>query len=338
MHIKEFLAKHPSLCYCFILLICLITAPFTACTQTPVQPSQRETPSLSSPLDSTRSYTIEQRLTLSNLGPSSPEKQNLWVALIRDIPPYQSVQLKEIHPQKYQLVTDEYGNEYAEFDLSDHPPSTKISVTIEYQVTVHGQRFDLGSCQGEMPGEYTQPELHIESANPQVMALSKELSEGASNACEQMRAFYNYVGDELVYTYNHNDWGAQATLGEMGADCTEYTSLMMALSRAAGIPARYYEGILYLENTEERTAQTEHAWLDVYFPDVGWVPVDPTLGRSLSRRDTHFAQYTPDHIIITTGRNPSTLRGSSYWSHLYWPGNSTKIIIEDATWSIIPIK
>jgi transglutaminase-like putative cysteine protease len=170
------------------------------------------------------------------------------------------------------------------------------------------------------------------------MTLSQELSTGARNPCEQVRAFYDYVGDELVYTYNRNDWGAQAALGDMGADCTEYTSLMMALSRAAGIPARYYEGLLYLKNKEEGIAQTEHAWLDVYLPGTGWVPMDPTLGRLPIYREFHFAQHTPDHIIITTGRNPSTLRGSSYWSHLYWPGDSTQIIIEDAKWSIKPVK
>jgi transglutaminase-like putative cysteine protease len=260
------------------------------------------------------------------------------VALIRDVSPYQSAQLRRIYPEKYQLVTDEYGNRYAEFDLTDHPPGKAITVALEYEVIVYGQRFDLGNCQGEMPGEYTQPELRIESANPQIIALAEELSRGTHNACEQVRAFYDHVGDELVYSHNRNDWGAQATFGEMGADCTEFTSLMMALSRAAGIPARYYEGLLYLNNKGEGLAQTEHAWLDVYLPGEGWVTVDPTLGRSRLHRETHYAQYTPDHIIITTGRNPSTLRGSSYWSHLYWPGDSARIIIEDATWSIERIK
>jgi transglutaminase-like putative cysteine protease len=120
----------------------------------------------------------------------------------------------------------------------------------------------------------------------------------------------------------------------MGADCTEYASLVIALSRAKDIPARYYEGLLYLEDKEENIAQTEHAWLDVYFPEVGWVGMDPTLGRWPSNRDMYFAHYTPDHIIVTMGRNPSTLRGASYWSHLYWPGDSTTIQVTDSEWTI----
>jgi hypothetical protein len=45
----------------------------------------------------------------------------------------------------------------------------------------------------------------------------------------------------------------------------------------------------------------------------------------------------PNHIIVTRGRNPSTLRGGNYWTHLYWPGNSTSIHIKDFSWDIRPV-
>jgi transglutaminase-like putative cysteine protease len=273
-----------------------------------------------------------------NYGPGQPDKQNLWVALIRDIPPYQELDYRKISPADYKLVVDEYGNEYAEFDLSDHPAGTDIVVEIEYHVRVNELSYEIGTCEGSMIQGFTEPELRIESANPQIISIYKDLSRGAGNVCEQVRRFYEFVADELVYSYNRNDWGAQAALGPMGADCTEYSSLMIALSRAAGIPARYFEGLLYLENDLSALAQTEHAWLDVYLPGVGWVAADPTLGRSASSRDKFFAHYTPEHIIITMGRNPSTLRGSSYWSHLYWPGDSTKIQIKEADWQITPLE
>jgi transglutaminase-like putative cysteine protease len=124
----------------------------------------------------------------------------------------------------------------------------------------------------------------------------------------------------------------------MGADCTEYASLLIALSRAEGIPARYFEGLLYLEEKTESLARQEHAWADVYLPGIGWVAMDPTLGRSAIDRETYFAHYTPDHIIVTQGANPSVLRGSSYWTHLYWPGNSTRIRVDAGQWEIKPLE
>jgi len=282
---------------------------------------------------SQRTYQVQEHLTLVNEGSAPPEKQNLWVALIRDVPPYQKVASVQISPANYKTITDEYGNQYAEFDFSDHPAGTTKTVDITYQVTVYELKYDLSICKGELINSFTQPELHIESANPQIINLASALARGKKTPCEQVRAFYNYIGDNLVYTYNGKNWGAQAALGSMGADCTEYASLLVALSRSQQIPARYYEGLLFLDTETKTKAQLEHAWSDTYFPGIGWTAMDPTLGRALGDRDTYFAHYTPDHIIVTVGANPSTLRGGSYWTHLYWPGNSTMIRVQ-AGWKI----
>ncbi len=281
-----------------------------------------------------REYAIRQYFTIVNEGPGQPEKQNIWVALIRDFLPYQEVQSMQISPKDFELVIDEYGNQYAEFDFSRHPAGTTKTVQIDYQIVVYELAYNLSQCEGEMPNDFLEPELHIESANPQIKALASELSHGKSTVCQQVRAFYDYIGNKLVYSYNGKNWGAQATLGFMGADCTEYTSLMVALSRSQRIPARYFEGLLYLNNETDPIAKVEHAWPDIYMPGVGWVPMDPTLGRSSLNRETYFAHYTPDHIMVTLGPNPSTLRGSNYWTHLYWPGNSTKIRVEMKDWEI----
>jgi transglutaminase-like putative cysteine protease len=281
-----------------------------------------------------REYVVHQQLTLFNEGPGQPEKQNIWVALIRDFPPYQEVRSMVISPKDYELVIDEYGNQYAEFDFSSHSAGTTKTVKIDYQVSVNELAYDLSVCEGELLEDFIQPELHIESANPQIVALAAKLSRGKGTVCQQVRAFYDYIGNELVYTYNGKNWGAQAALGVMGADCTEYTSLLVALSRAQGIPARYFEGLLYLDKETESMARVEHAWPDVYMPGVGWVSLDPTLGRSPVSREKYFTHYTPEHIIITMGPNPSTLRGSNYWTHIYWPGDSTKIHVKAEEWEI----
>jgi transglutaminase-like putative cysteine protease len=284
-----------------------------------------------------REYIVHQQLALVNEGSGQPEKQNIWVALIRDFPPYQEVPSMEISPKEYELVVDEYSNHYAEFDFSRQPAGTTQTVEIDYRVVVNELAYDLSACQGELLDDFIQPELHIESANPQIMALASALVRDKNTICQQVRAFYDYIGNELVYTSNGENWGAQAALGPMGADCTEYTSLLVALSRAQDIPARYFEGLLYLDTGTTAIAKTEHAWPDVFLPSVGWTALDPTLGRTLVNRETYFAHYTPDHIIVTMGASPSVLRGSSYWTHLYWPGDSTKIQV-NGTWKIEPVE
>ena len=279
-------------------------------------------------------YKIVERLTVANEGPGEPSKQNIWMALIRDVYPYQEVLSMQITPADYQINIDEYGNRYAEFDFSDMPAGTSIPIELKYSVKVNELGYDLSKCEGALPEAFTQPELHIESNNVQIISLAEELAEGRGSACEQVRVFYDHVGDNLVYSYNGGDWGAQAALGEMGADCTEYADLMIALNRASGIPARYFEGLYFAGDQANPQARTEHAWMDVYLPGVGWTAMDPTLGRSSQNREEYFAHYQPNHIIVTQGRNPSTLRGASYWTYIYWPGESTEIKIEDFLWEI----
>jgi transglutaminase-like putative cysteine protease len=321
------------------LLVLLLAVALGACQG---QPGSTPTPSAaggepsSPPILRSVDYEVREILTLVNRGPGQPSKQNIWLALIRDLPPYQTVRSMEINPDRYQLIVDEYGNRYAEFDLSDMPPGATIQIQLAYTVSVHEPVYDLTECTGDMPDEFTQPELHVESNNVQIVELSQELVGGKSTACEQVRSIYDYIGNNLVYSFNGADWGAQAALGEMGADCTEYASLMMALTRAAGIPARYLEGLWAGGDLGVDGARTEHAWLEVYLPGVGWTPMDPTLGRSSIGRDDYFAHLPPDHIIVTVGRNPSTLRGASYWTHLYWPGKSTEIRVEGFDWVVTP--
>ena len=322
---------------CSYLLFCVLTA-----CQSSTRSNSNTNPILNGSsafsIIESKEYVVQEIFLITNYGPGTPSKHNLWVALISDLAPYQEVIERSISPNEYQVFSDEYGNQIAEFDLVGLPPGKSLEVEIDYRVKVNRLTYDLSHCEGDLPTFFTQSEYHIESNNPQILALSEELSKGARTACDQARAFYDYIGDHLVYTFNGRNWGAQAALGEMGADCSEYASLMIALSRAAGIPARYLEGALYLDEPIDEMAKIEHAWLEIYLPGTGWTPMDPTLGRSLVFRDDYFARYTPDHIIVTRGRNPSALRGASYFSHIYWPGDSTVIKIDDFHWTISPIE
>jgi transglutaminase-like putative cysteine protease len=219
-------------------------------------------------LDSVR-YAVTERLVVANDGPGAPAKQNLWVALIGSVAPYQEVHAMEIAPSGFRLFADEQGNRYAEFDLSGMPASSRAVIEIRYEVTVNELAYDLTSCTGPVPQEWIEPELHIESNNGQIRDLAAELSQGLPDGCQQLRAFYDHIGNTLTYTYNGEQWGAQAALGPMGADCTEYAALMAALSRAVGLPARYLEGVAYL--TDENASLGPVSYTHLTLPTTPYV-------------------------------------------------------------------
>lgn len=82
--------------------------------------------------------------------------------------------------------------------------------------------------------------------------------------------------------------------------CDYYATAMVVLARAAGVPARlvtgYASGAYNLNS--ERFVVTEadaHSWVEVYFPNIGWVPFEPTAGNPpLERTGRASSAITPE--------------------------------------------
>jgi hypothetical protein len=67
--------------------------------------------------------------------------------------------------------------------------------------------------------------------------------------------------------------------------CEHFASTMAILLRKEGIPTRLAEGFLpgqidVAAGTETISTGAAHAWVEVYFPGIGWYPFDPTGGRA----------------------------------------------------------
>ncbi len=58
--------------------------------------------------------------------------------------------------------------------------------------------------------------------------------------------------------------------------CQDFTHLMIGLARALKIPARYVSGYLHPDRQRLRGYTQTHAWVEIFFPSVGWIGVDPT--------------------------------------------------------------
>jgi hypothetical protein len=66
--------------------------------------------------------------------------------------------------------------------------------------------------------------------------------------------------------------------------CDYYATTMAVLARAAGLPARlvvgYVGGTYDADNVRYLVTEADaHAWVEVYFPEYGWVEFEPTAGR-----------------------------------------------------------
>jgi transglutaminase-like putative cysteine protease len=64
--------------------------------------------------------------------------------------------------------------------------------------------------------------------------------------------------------------------------CQYYATTMVMMLRSLEVPARYVQGYLpgnlADDGRREVTAAAAHAWVEVYFPGIGWFKFDPTPG------------------------------------------------------------
>ena len=76
--------------------------------------------------------------------------------------------------------------------------------------------------------------------------------------------------------------GALKALAEKKGVCMEYSDLLLTILRAQGIAARAGLGNVLTRFVDNNYTNVGHQWVEVYFPNQGWVIVDPTLSDKTS--------------------------------------------------------
>nr|WP_255216357.1 transglutaminase-like domain-containing protein [Pseudenhygromyxa sp. WMMC2535] len=71
---------------------------------------------------------------------------------------------------------------------------------------------------------------------------------------------------------------ASEVLQNAAGDCTEHAVLVVALMRAAGIPARAVDGIVLAADRSGQGVAGYHAWAEIWVGE--WIGVDATVGET----------------------------------------------------------
>lgn len=107
---------------------------------------------------------------------------------------------------------------------------------------------------------------------------------------ERATAIRSYLADNFSYTLEVETPPADRDFVtyflESGEGyCTYFATALTVLLRSAGIPARYVEGFLVPRSVtspmRELTGENGHAWTEVWFDGLGWVPLDATPSAAL---------------------------------------------------------
>ncbi|WP_077620406.1 DUF4129 domain-containing transglutaminase family protein [Bacillus sinesaloumensis] len=127
-----------------------------------------------------------------------------------------------------------------------------------------------------------------------VKELAVDITITKTNRYDKVKAVENYFqANGFVYdTENaaipeaNQDYVDQFLFETKAGYCDNYSTSMVVLLRSLDIPARWVKGYTEGErldlSTYEITNNNAHSWVEVYFPEFGWVPFEPTKGYSNS--------------------------------------------------------
>jgi transglutaminase-like putative cysteine protease len=150
---------------------------------------------------------------------------------------------------------------------------------------VDAQKLAAGPADGDLD-QYLRPEPFIESDDADIRAAAVEAVGSAVGTRARAEAMTRFVSSIVQKKPTVSLPSAREVLRTRIGDCNEHTALFVAMSRAAGIPARIAVGLAYV-----RGAFYYHAWPEVYIdegPSRGfWLPVDPTFNQ-FPADATHF--------------------------------------------------
>lgn len=276
-------------------------------------------------------------------------------------------------PADIEDVTDSYGNSFKKVTWNRLKQDASINMQFETRVK---SALSAMTSKADFPltglaakeKVFLKSTAMVQSGDSDIIELSKTLAGGAATEFEAVSSIMNFIADNIKYTYNPVQYDARYTLANRSGNCQNFAHLSMALLRAAGIPARIVGGISLKEQwkvpiDEERSVvqgmgQGGHAWMEIYFPDLGWLSYDPQQSRQFTSsrhiKQTHgldstdindtwsAAPYLPAYsesidAKFHEDRIDVKLKGSDADPRPYLVSNSVKLAQSEPSGDVVPV-
>lgn len=120
-----------------------------------------------------------------------------------------------------------------------------------------------------------------------VKSLAESITSTKTNTYDKVKAIEQYLATKYPYTLKPNstptnrDFVDYFLFDLKEGYCTYFATAMTMMVRSIGVPARYVEGYILpptakSNKTFEVTNEQAHAWVEVYFEGIGWIPFEPT--------------------------------------------------------------
>ncbi|MGZ6248467.1 MAG: transglutaminase-like domain-containing protein [Syntrophales bacterium] len=143
--------------------------------------------------------------------------------------------------------------------------------------------FPLAAVKPELM-DYLKATEQVQSNNPRIRELASQLTSNVKTEFDAVQRVIAWVVDHVHYVTPPARYDAVYSLGSGKGKCQNFSHLTAALLRAVGIPVRIVNGVTFNQpfniawqkgTLTFKMGQGRHSWVEVWFPELGWVPFDP---------------------------------------------------------------
>jgi len=214
------------------------------------------------------------------------------------------------HPETIVKTEEKYGNKYATL-FRDGAPQKTATLSLKNTISVQPQKtqvnpklklsdYDKTNSEYQL---YIKPDNYLNSELPEIKEIVEKIVGQENNISVISRKLYDYVIEHLGYDQiKLGLYSAKEALTLPGVDCGGFSSLLGALYKHVGIPARIVSGFWAGYDKNKM-----HAWLEFLTPDNKWVPVDPAndyLARQYrTKKLGGFGEIGSDRIVMSIGQD-----------------------------------
>ncbi len=274
-------------------------------------------------------YSVSYVTTINNRG-FNPTDVRLYLPEPSEWEAQQDLEITMIEPEPTGREADPTnGNEILYWKLGREPISGEsLEFTLAFDFTAYETKTyinpeEIQPYLEDSPEylKYSQPEKYIESDDPLIIELASTIGDGEINPYILAGKFYDYIIENVRYELLQQGLnGAKFVLENKVGECGDYSALFIALCRASGIPARSIVGYWAISGNNQT-----HVWAEFYLENIGWIPVDVTIGQSeTSSREYYFGNMDNQRVILSKGFNSPLVPTA--------PGNFNASILQCPFW------
>ncbi|HEX7344109.1 MAG TPA: transglutaminase domain-containing protein, partial [bacterium] len=276
-----------------------------------------------------KTQRVEFTHELRNYGPGSVQTLDAYIAVPQDLPNQHLLREPVFSPLPTDILTDQWGQKVAHYQVKDVASGTIPRAAMMVEAQLWDTRWfifpekvgGLSEIPKEIRDEYLIDDEKFDMKHPVIQKAVNEAVGDERNPYWIMRRIFRYVNDHMEYQLSGGWNTAPAVLERGNGSCSEYTFVFLSVCRAAGLPARY-AGSIAIRGDDASLDDVFHRWAEVYLPNYGWIPVDPSGG------DSPSPEAQADYIGHLANRYLITTQGGGNSEYLTWTYNS------DAKWTL----